>query len=66
MNKRSIIAAVLVTIGVLLIVGAVGSLEFCEIGYKEFFARAGAGVAVIAVAVPVSGSLKRGKKDDTK
>lgn len=62
-NKRSIIAAVLVTIGFLLIVGAVGSLEFCEIGYKDFFARAGAGVAVIAVAVPVSGSLPLQKKN---
>lgn len=64
MNKRYIIAAVLVTIGFLLIVGAVGSSEFGEIGIGEMFARAGAGVAVIAAAVPVSGSLKRGEKDD--
>lgn len=64
MSKRSIIAAVLVTIGVLLIVGAVGSLEIGEIGIGEMFARVGAGVAVIAAVVPVSGSLKRGEKDD--
>lgn len=63
MSKRSIIAAVLVTIGFLLIVGAVGSSEFGEIGIGEMFARVGAGVAVIAVAVPVSGELKkRGEK----
>lgn len=64
MNKRSIIAAVLATIGFLLIVGAVGSSEFGEIGIGEMFVRVGAGVALIAVAVPVSGNLKRGENDD--
>lgn len=63
MNKRSIIAAVLATIGFLLIVGAVGSSEFGEIGIGEMFVRAGAGVALIAVAVPVSGNLPRQKKN---
>ena len=63
MNKRSIITAVLVTIGFLLIVGAVGSLEYCEIGVGEMFARVGAGVALIAVAVPVSGNLPHQKKN---
>lgn len=65
MNKRSIIAAVLVTIGFLLIVGAVGSSECGEIGIGEMFARVGAGVAVIAVAVPVSGSCEV-EKEKTK
>ena len=64
MNKRSIIAGVLATIGFLLIVGAVGSSEFGEIGIGEMFARAGIGVALIAVAVPASGNLKRGENDD--
>ena len=62
MNKRSIIAGVLATIGFLLIVGAVGSSEFGEIGIGEVFVRAGAGFALIAVAVTVSGNLKRGEK----
>ena len=59
MNKRSIIAAVLATIGFLLSVGAVGSSEFGEIGVGEMFARAGAGVALIAVAVPVGGEFEK-------
>ena len=63
MNKRSIIAGVLATIGFLLIVGAVGSSEFGEIGVGEMFARAGIGVAVIAVAVPASGNLPHQKKN---
>ena len=58
MNKRSIIAGLLATIGFLLIVGAVGSSEFGEIGVGEMFVRVGAGVALIAVAVPVGGAVK--------
>ncbi len=65
MNKRYLLAAVLVTIGFLLMVGAVGSLECGNIGIGETFVRAGAGFAMIVVVAPVSGDLKRGEKDDT-
>lgn len=64
MIKRYIIAAVLVTIGFLLMIGAVGSLECGDIGIGETFARAGVGFAMIVVAAPVSGDLKRGDNDD--
>ena len=63
MNKRYIIAAILGILGFLTIAGAVGSLEYCEIGVGEMFARVGAGVALIAVAVPVSGNLPHQKKN---
>lgn len=62
MNKRYLLAAVLVTIGFLLMIGAVGSLECGYIGIGETFARAGAGFAMIAAAAPVSGDLKREKR----
>ena len=65
MNKRYLLAAVLVTIGLLTMIGAVGSLECGNIGIGETFARAGAGLAMIVAAAPVSGDLKRGEKDDT-
>ena len=59
MNKRYLLAAVLVTIGFLLMVGAVGSLECGEIGIGEAFARAGAGFAMMVAAAPVSGDLQK-------
>lgn len=59
MNKRYLAAAVLVTIGFLLMVGAVGSLECGEIGIGETFARAGAGFALVVAAAPVSGDLQK-------
>lgn len=62
MNKRYILAAVLGFIGFLLMIGAVGSLEHGSIGYGETFARAGAGIALILAAVPVSGDLERGER----
>ena len=64
MNKRYLLAAVLVTIGFLLMVGAVGSLECGNIGIGETFARAGAGFAMMVAAAPVSGDLKREKRRD--
>lgn len=65
MNKRYLLAAVLVTIGLLTMIGAVGSLECGNIGIGETFARASAGFAMIVAAAPVSGDLKRGEKDDS-
>lgn len=63
MNKRYLLAAVLVTIGFLVLIGAVGSLEYGSIGLDEMFVRAGVGFALIVAAFPVSGDLKRGDKN---
>ena len=59
MNKRYLLAAVLVTIGFLLMIGAVGSLECGYIGIGETFARAGAGFAMMVAAAPASGDLQK-------
>lgn len=59
MNKRYLLAAVLVTIGFLLMIGAVGSLECGNIGIGETFARAGAGFAMMVAAAPMSGDLQK-------
>lgn len=59
MNKRYLLAAVLVTIGFLMAFGAVGSLECGEIGIGETFARAGVGFTLVVAAAPVSGDLKK-------
>ena len=62
MNKRSIIAAVLVTIGFLLIVGAVGSMDYGCIGVKEALVRSAIGAGLIGIATLVNGDLKREKR----
>lgn len=64
MNKRSIIAAVLVTIGFLLIVGAVGSMDYGSIGVKEALVRSAIGAGLIGIATLVNGVLKRGDNDE--
>lgn len=63
MNKRYLLAAVLFTIGFLLLIGAVGSLECGEIGYKETFVRCSIGMVLIFAAFPVSGNLPFQKKN---
>lgn len=62
MNIRYIIAAVLGIIGFLLIAGAVGSLEQGLIGIGETILRAVLGIALVLVAVPVSGDFERGER----
>lgn len=64
MNKRYIIAAVLMLLGFLTIAGAVGGNERGTIGLQETLIRGTVGAALIAASVPISGDLKRGDNDD--
>lgn len=64
MNKRSIIAAVLMVLGLILTAGAVGSMEFDNLSGKDVFVNILIGIALLFAAVPVSGDLKRGDNDD--
>lgn len=58
-NKRYIAAVILGTIGFLFLLGAVGSLEFGEIGEREAMVRGIIGMALLLVSAPVSGDIKR-------
>lgn len=58
-NKRYIAAAILGIIGFMLMLGAVGSMEFGEISEREALIRAGIGMAFLLAAVPVSGDYKK-------
>lgn len=59
MNKRSIIAAVLMVLGLILTAGAVSGSEYGDLSFKDSIVYGIVGVALIAAAVPVSGDLKR-------
>lgn len=63
MNKRSIIAAVLMVLGLILTAGAVSGSEYGDLSFKDSFVYGIVGVALIAAAVPVSGDITR---DDEK
>lgn len=61
MTKREIIAGILLFIGVLLMFGAVGEMEFEKVvDYGSFWLRAGIGIALCAIAIPISGDIERG------
>ena len=61
MTKREIVAAVLFIIGFILMFGAVGQMEFEKaVDYSSFWLRAGIGIALCAIAVPISGDIERG------
>lgn len=64
LNKRYIAAVILGVIGFMLMLGAVGSMEYGEIGEREAIIRAGIGIALALAAAPVSGDLERGEEDD--
>ena len=59
MNKRYIAAVILGTIGFLFLLGAVGAMEFGEIGEREAMIRSIIGMAFLVAAAPVSGDLEK-------
>ena len=61
MTKREIIAGILFIIGFILMFGAVGEMEFEKVvDYSSFWLRAGIGIALCAIAVPISSDIERG------
>ena len=64
MNKRSIIAAVLMVLGLILTAGAVSGAEYGDLSFKDSIVYGIVGAALIAASVPISGDLKRGENDD--
>lgn len=65
MNKRSIIAAVLMVLGLILTAGAVSGSEYGDLSFKDSIVYGLVGAALLVASVPVSGDLKRGDNDDT-
>lgn len=59
MDKRYIISAVLTMVGLLLMIGAVGSLECDQISIGQALIRGGIGCVMAFAAVPVSGDIKK-------
>ena len=65
MNKRSIIAAVLMILGLILTAGAVSGSEYGDLSFKDSIVYGIVGAALLVASVPVSGDLmKRGDNDD--
>lgn len=64
MNKRYIIAAVLMVLGLILTAGAVSGSEYGDLSFKDSIVYGIVGVALLFAAVPISGDLKRGDNDD--
>ena len=62
LNKRYIAAVILGIIGFLLMLGAVGSMEFGEISEREAMIRGIIGMAILLVSAPVSGDFERGER----
>ena len=58
-NRRYIAAVILGTIGFLLLLGAVGSMEYGEIGEREAMIRGIIGMALLLVSAPVSGDMEK-------
>ena len=72
MNKRYIIAFIILALGLVLVVGTFGKYEFDGfIDPAEFIGKTALGLLMMAAAVPVSGDLddfmaKGGEKHDTR
>ena len=72
MNKRYIIAFILLALGLMLVVGTFGKYEFDGfIAPAEFIGKTALGLAMMAAALPISGDLdelveKGGDKHDTR
>ena len=64
MNKRYIIAAVLMVLGLILTAGAVSGSEYGDLSFKDSIVYGIVGAALLAASVPISGDLKR--NDDEK
>lgn len=64
MNKRSIIAAVLMVLGLILTAGAVSGSEYGDLSFKDSIVYGIVGAALLVASVPISGDLKR--NDDEK
>ena len=58
MNKRSITAAVLMVLGLILTAGAVSGSEYGDLSFKDSIVYGIVGVALLFAAVPISGDLK--------
>ena len=72
MNKRYIIAFILLALGLMFVVGTFGKYEFDGfIDPAEFIGKTVLGLAMMAAALPISGDLdelveKGGDKHDTR
>lgn len=66
MNKRSIIAAVLMVLGLILTAGAVSGAEYGDLSFKDSIVYGIVGVALLFAAVPISGDLKRNDDGEKK
>ena len=65
MNKRYIIAFILLALGLVLVVGTFGKYEFDGfIDPAEFIGKTALGLLMMAAAVPVSGDLKGSDEDE--
>lgn len=64
MNKRYIIAAVLMVLGLILTAGAVSGSEYGDLSFKDSIVYGLVGAALLVASVPISGDLKR--NDDEK
>lgn len=64
MNKRSIIAAVLMVLGLILTAGAVSGSEYGDLSFKDSIVYGIVGAALLVASVPISGDLKRGDNDE--
>lgn len=66
MNKRYIIAAVLMLLGFLTIAGAVSGAEYGDLSFKDSIVYGIVGVALLVASVPISGDLKRNDDGEKK
>lgn len=66
MNKRSIIAAVLMVLGLILTAGAVSGSEYGDLSFKDSIIYGLVGAALLVASVPISGDLKRNDDGEKK
>ena len=66
MNKRSIIAAVLMVLGLILTAGAVSGSEYGDLSFKDSIVYGLVGAALLVASVPISGDLKRNDDGEKK
>lgn len=64
MTKRELIAAVLLGLGMLIFIGTVGDADFHGMWATEYYIRAGIGMALCLVAIPISGDVPRKGGDE--
>ncbi len=58
MTKRQVVAGVMLVVGALLMIGALGTAEFNNDFGRGFMTRTTIGLALVFAAIPISGDLK--------